>query len=660
MDSKKKQIEELRALLSYHSKLYYEKSEPEISDMEYDKLYRQLEELEAEYPEYYSAESPTNKIGAGVNEKFAPVEHKVPLESLSDVFSYEEIYEFHERIKSLLNEPFEYVVEPKIDGLSVSLTYKDSVIKNGATRGNGRTGENVTENIKTVKDVPYELSEKDINITVRGEVYMCHSVFSQLNELQELSGKKLFANPRNAAAGSLKQLDSSVTAERNLSCYIFNIQEIENQTFKTHYETLEYLKSIGFQVVPDYEIAKSPEDIIRIIEKIGENRERYNFDIDGAVIKINSLSQRKALGSTAKAPKWAVAYKYPAEEKETKLIDIVVQVGRTGVLTPNAVLEPVHLAGTTVRKATLHNYDNIETKDIRVGDIVVVRKAGEIIPEIVEAVITKRKDGLVKTQIPSECPSCGLKVYKYRDEAAVRCINPTCPAQLQRNIIHFASRDAMDIEGMGPSNVVNLINEGLIHDVADLYTLKYEELIQLDRMGDKSVNNLINAIEKSKQNDLSKLIFALGIRHIGSKNAQTISEYFQDMERLQNATYDELVTIDEVGAIMAESIVNYFSSEKSKEIIDRLRGYGVNMKSVKTVIENRFENAVFVLTGTLEKYTRSEATEIIKSYGGKVSGSVSSKTTYVLAGSEAGSKLKKASELGIRIISEDEFEEMIK
>lgn len=659
MDIKEK-IEKLRTLLKYHSKLYYENSSPEISDMEYDKLYRELEELEAENPQYKSADSPTNTVGGKTNKKFRQITHKIPMQSLADIFSFEEFVSFDNRVKEALNEDYEYVVEPKIDGLSVSVEYENGVFTVGSTRGDGVNGEDVTSNLKTIKDIPDRINTDIPHLELRGEVYMSHSAFEELNTMQEVSGQKLFANPRNAAAGSLKQLDSKITAERNLSVFIFNIQNSDELDFKTHSDTLQYIKEMGLHVVPMYKIAKTPQEVMLAINEIGELRDKFEFDIDGAVIKLNSLDQRNKMGVTAKSPRWAVAYKYPAEEKESVLEDINIMVGRTGVLTPNAVLKPVHLAGTTVQRATLHNFDNIKEKDFRIGDVVIVRKAGEIIPEVISSVKEKRIGNEIIIDVPLKCPSCGSDVYKEENEAAIRCYNPNCPAQLLRNITHFASRNAMDIEGMGPSIVKALVDNELIADISDLYYLDYNNIIELERMGDKSTQNLLQSIENSKSNDLYRLIFGLGIRHIGEKNAKTLAKHFKNVDNLASATIEELTSIEDVGIIMAESIVKYFSSEKSQYIIQRLKNAGVNTESNDKSIDSRFENMTFVLTGSLSEFTRNQATEIIENYGGKVSGSVSKKTSYVVAGEEAGSKLTKAQSLGVTILTEFQFKELIK
>ncbi|MBE7029624.1 MAG: NAD-dependent DNA ligase LigA, partial [Ruminococcaceae bacterium] len=636
MDFFESRIRELEKTIEYHNNLYYNNDAPEISDMEYDKLLRELEDLEKQFPEYKSSNSPTMHVGGEASLKFGPVKHIVPMESLQDVFSKEELIEFDARVKSYLNEDYEYVVELKIDGLSVSLEYENGKFVTGSTRGDGLTGENVTENLRTIKDVPENINNSS-SLEVRGEVYMSTNVFNKLNELQEIYGEKLFANPRNAAAGSLRQLDSKITKERNLSMFVFNIQRTSLPSFKTHYETLKYMEECGFKVVPHYKVFNNIEDVYTRILEISELRGELPFEIDGVVIKLNSLIQREKMGSTAKTPRWAVAYKFPAEEKETKLLDITVQVGRTGVLTPNAILEPVRLAGTTVRKATLHNIDNIIDKDIRIGDIVVVRKAGDIIPEVVSSSKEKREENLPIYKMPEFCPACGEKTLRLSDEAATRCINSSCPAQLLRTIIHFASRDAMDIEGMGPSVVSSLIDNHLISSFADLYYLKSEDISPLDRMGEKSALNIISAINKSKNNDLSKLIFALGIRFVGSKTAKPLSKYFKNMDNFISADYETLISIDDIGEKVSKSIIDFFSDDKNLELIEKLKVAGVNMESIDVIKDDRFIGKTFVLTGTLPTLKRDEATKIIESFGGKTSSSVSKKTDFVLAGEEAGS-----------------------
>ena len=660
MDFFESRIRELEKVLEYHNNLYYNNDSPEISDMEYDKLLRELEDLEKQFPEYKSENSPTSHVGGTASSKFSPVVHSVPMESLQDVFSKEELIEFDNRIKSSLNEKYEYVVELKIDGLSVSLEYENGKFKRGSTRGDGVTGEDVSENLKTIKDIPKNLNKNISSLEVRGEVYMSTEVFNKLNELQEIYEQKLFANPRNAAAGSLRQLDSEVTKKRQLSMFVFNIQAVNGISFNTHFETLKYMEECGFKVVPYYKVIDNIEDVYKRIEEISELRGELPFEIDGVVIKLNSLSQRDVLGSTSKTPRWAVAYKFPAEEKETKLIDIVVQVGRTGVLTPNAVLEPVRLAGTTVRKATLHNIDNILDKDIRIGDTVIVRKAGDIIHEIVSSVKDKRTEELEIYKMPELCPACGEKTVRFTDEAATRCINSSCPALLMRTIIHFASRDAMDIEGMGPAVVSALIDNNIISSFSDLYYLNAEDISHLERMGDKSAKNIIDAIEKSKQNDLSKLIFGLGIRFVGAKTAKSLSKHFKSMDNFIKADYETLISIDDIGQKVAGSIIDFFKDNSNILLIEKLKSANVNMQSLEKIIDERFKGKTFVLTGTLPTLKRDEASKIIESFGGKTSSSVSKKTDYVLLGEEAGSKLEKAKTLGINIISEEEFMEMIK
>ncbi len=660
MDFFEARIRELEKLLEYHNNLYYNNDSPEISDMEYDKLLRELEDLEKQFPEYKSEKSPTNHVGGKASSKFSPVVHSVPMESLQDVFSKEELIEFDNRIKGLLDEDYEYVVELKIDGLSVSVEYENGKMLRGSTRGDGVTGEDVTENLKTISDIPNILTMDTEALEVRGEVYMSTKVFTELNELQEIYGQKLFANPRNAAAGSLRQLDSKITAQRKLSMFAFNIQNSEGINFSTHFETLQYMEKCGFKVVPFYKVIDNIDKVYERIQEISELRGNLPFEIDGVVIKLNSLEQRNKLGSTAKTPRWAVAYKFPAEEKETKLLDITVQVGRTGVLTPNAILEPVRLAGTTVRKATLHNIDNILNKDIRIGDTVIVRKAGDIIPEVVSSVKEKRPLNSSVYIMPAACPVCGEKTFRNSDEAATRCINSSCPAQLLRTIIHFASRDAMDIDGMGPAVVSALIDNGLISSFSDLYYLKADDISVLERMGEKSAENIITAIDKSKNNDLSKLIFGLGIRFVGAKTAKNLAKQLKTIDAFVSADFDTLVEIDDIGQKVAESIIEFFGDEANLELIEKLKNAGVNMQSEENTIDERFSGKVFVLTGTLPTLKRDEASKLIESYGGKTSSSVSKKTDYVLAGSDAGSKLDKANQLGITIISEEEFLNMIK
>lgn len=651
----KTRAEELRDFLNYHSKKYYIDDDPQISDFEYDKALRELENIENDFPSLVTADSPTQRVGGMADNRFEEVTHAVPMESLQDAFSFEELESFNERIG---DNTVSYVVEPKIDGLSVSLEYVDGVFVRGSTRGDGVVGEDVTANLRTIKTIPLVLNEKIPFIEVRGEVYMPRDVFLSLVEKQEINDEKPFKNPRNAAAGSLRQKSSKIAAERNLSIFVFNIQQIEGKEISSHKESLDYLKTLGFKTVPFYNEYKEFDGVLKEIERIGNERGNLPFDIDGAVIKVNDFQKRKELGSTSKFPKWAVAYKYPPEEKETKLIDVEVNVGRTGVLTPVAVLEPVLLAGSTVGRATMHNEDFIKEKGISIGDTVIVRKAGDIIPEIVS--VSKKGENTDVYCMPRICPSCGSSVSRDEDEAAIRCHNPQCPAQLLRNIIHFCSRDAMDIEGLGEAVVEVLVNEKLIKNVADIYYLKAVDVLSLERFAEKSANNLIEAIEKSKENDLAKLLFAFGIRHIGQKAAKLLAVNFGTMEKIVSASKEEILLIDGFGEIMAESVVEFFSLEPTKKMIEELENAGVNMTFLAEVKDNRFQGMTFVLTGTLPTMSRNEASEIIEGFSGKTSSSVSKKTTYVLAGEDAGSKLTKAQSLGITIINEDEFKEMIK
>ncbi len=645
---------ELRDFLNYHSKKYYVDDDPQISDFEYDKALRELENLESDFPSVLTPDSPTQRVGGMADNRFEEVVHAVPMESLQDAFSFDELRAFEERIG---DKSVTYVVEPKIDGLSVSLEYRDGVFVRGSTRGDGTVGEDVTANLRTVKSIPLKLNEEIPFLEVRGEVYMPKEVFFSLVEKQELNGEKPFKNPRNAAAGSLRQKNSKVASERKLSIFVFNIQQIEGKEITSHKQSLDYLKALGFKTVPFYNEYEKFSDVLAEIERIGNERGNLAFDIDGAVIKVNNFEKRKELGSTSKFPKWAVAYKYPPEEKETKLIDVEVNVGRTGVLTPVAVLEPVLLAGSTVSRATMHNEDFIKEKGVAIGDTVIVRKAGDIIPEIVS--VAKKGDDKDFFEMPRICPSCGASVSREEDEAAIRCLNPECPAQLLRNIIHFASRDAMDIEGLGESVAEVLVNEGLVKNAADIYYLKAEQILSLERFAEKSANNLIEAIEKSKQNDLSKLLFAFGIRHIGAKAAKLLSSNFGTLEKIMSATKEEILLIDGFGEIMAESAVGFFSLSQTQNMVAELKNANVNMSSLTEVKDTRFQGMTFVLTGTLPTMTRNEASEIIEKFSGKTSSSVSKKTTYVLAGEDAGSKLTKAQTLGVTIINEEEFKNMI-
>ena len=659
MDAEKR-IRELRATLEYHSKKYYNEDSPEISDFEYDALMNELKALEKEHPEFDSPDSPTQRVGGAALDKFEKVVHEVQMNSLQDAFSKEEIYDFDKRVRSAVQD-FTYVVEHKIDGLSVSLEYENGRFVRGSTRGDGIVGEDVTQNIKTINSVPLRLAEEIPFLEVRGEVFISKKQFLKINEMRENAEEPLFANPRNAAAGSLRQLDSKVTAERGLDIFVFNIQRIEGKEIKTHHDGLLYLKKLGFKVIPDNEVYKSIEEAYSRVLKIGDSRGELYFDIDGAVIKVNELEKRESLGATAKFPKWAIAYKVPAERQKTKVLDIVVNVGRTGVLTPLAYLSPVRIAGSTVSRATLHNMDYIDEKDIRIGDTVIIQKAGDIIPEVVEVDYDERTGEERKFGMPKTCPECGSEVVREEGEAAYRCTGMSCPAQRLRHIIHFVSRNAMDISGLGESIAEQMLAKGLISDAADLYYVKAEEIAGLEKMGEKSAQNLINALEISKKNDLHRVINALGIRHIGEKNAKTLARKLKSMDNIISADFEQLSELDDFGGVMAESVVSFFSQGQNIEFINKLKNAGVNMTAYEEETSDmRFESMVFVLTGTLSKYSRKEASDIIESFGGKTSSSVSKKTTYVLAGEEAGSKLDKANQLGVRVISEEEFEEMIK
>ena len=653
-----KEILQLRKEINHHSKLYYVYDAPVISDYDFDMLMQRLKTLEAEHPELVTPDSPTQRVGGQALSQFAPVHHQVPLESLTDVFSYDELFAFGERMDSLIAEAHDYTVEPKVDGLSMSLEYENGVFVRGATRGDGTTGEDVTENLRTVRSVPLRIENAPQRLIVRGEVYMSKAVFEELNREREINGEPLLANPRNAAAGSMRQLDPKVAASRKLDIICFNMQYTSGTPYETHAETLDAMRDMGFPVIP-YKVYDSLRDCVERIEWLGENRGDLPYDMDGAVIKINSLSQRRDLGSTAKAPRWAVAFKYPPEKKESRVLDIVVQVGRTGVLTPKVIVEPVRLAGTTVSAATLHNQDNIDRLDIRIGDTVVLQKAGEIIPEVVSVNHARRQEGSVPFKMPQFCPECGSPVVRDEDGAALRCTSPECPAQRLRNIAHFASREAMDIEGLGISVCESLINSGLVQNFADLYYLEAQSVSMLDRMGEKSAQNLIASIEKSKEAGLARLLCAFGIRQVGQKAAKTLAMHFPDLDAVMAAGSEELTAIPDIGSITAGFITEWFSLEQSKHQIRLLREAGVSFESREELLDDRFAGKTFVLTGTLSHYTRDEASAIIEKYGGKSSGSVSKKTSYVLAGENAGSKLTKAGELGIPVISEEEFAEMI-
>lgn len=659
MDSKnsaKQRIDELVDLLNYHSRLYYVENRNEISDYDYDILQQELKSLEEKYPDLIRNDSPTQRVGGEAVSEFEKVTHKVQMGSIQDVFSFEQVEQFVNNVRQTVLNP-EFVVEPKIDGLSVSLEYRDGKFTVGSTRGDGFVGENVTSNLKTVMSVPMSISDKLPLLEVRGEVYMPHNVFYQLVEQQENNGDQPFKNPRNAAAGSLRQKNPKITAKRKLDVFCFNVQQIEGKELTSHKQSLDYIKSLGFKTVPGYKKVTTYEQIKECIDEIGEKRFDLPFDIDGVVIKVDDFAQREMLGYTAKTPKWSVAYKFPPEEKQTKLVDIELNVGRTGAITPVAVFESILLAGTSVSRATLHNQDFIEEKNISIGDIITVRKAGDIIPEVL-SVAKKQGEGTFK--IPDKCPVCGTEVVRSDEEAAVRCPNVDCPAQIFRSIVHFASKGAMDIDGLGPAIVQMLIDNDLIKSVADLYELKTEQLMELDNFKEKSASNLINAIEKSKNNSLDRLVFGLGIPNIGQVSAKMLCDKFGDLDNIMTATAQQISEIEGFGDVMAQSVVEELSESHMVRLVERLKKYGVNTHYEKVQIDNRFEGKTFVLTGTLPTLKRSEAKSIIEKYGGKASGSVSKKTDYVLAGEEAGSKLAKAQELGIPIISEQEFLDMTK
>lgn len=652
-----KRLESLREQIRYHSRKYYTEDDPEISDFAYDQLYRQLETLEQEYPDLVTEDSPTQKIGGAVYNTFAEVVHQVPLESLHDSFSQEELRDFDRRVREAVG-PVTYVVEPKFDGLSVALEYRDGLFVRGSTRGDGLVGEDVTENIRTIRSVPKVLGEPIPFLEVRGEVYMSDRSFERLCARQELLEEKPFKNPRNAAAGSLRQKDPKVTAQRELSLFVFNVQQVEGKELSRHDQSLAWLQQLGFPVAPLYHTSGDIEEILRFIQEIGDKRGEFDFPIDGAVVKVNDFFQREELGSTAKFPRWAEAFKYPPEEKETTLLDIEVNVGRTGVLTPTGRFAPVTLAGTTVSRATLHNQDFITEKDIRVGSRVVLRKAGEIIPEVVA--VLERPEGSTPYFLPETCPSCGERVTRVEGEAATRCTNPQCPAQLLRNLIHFASRDAMDIEGLGPAILEQLLQVGLVHSPADLYTLEPDKLENLERFGRKSAENLLAAVEHSKGNDLYRLVYALGIPHIGVKAAQVLCKAFPSLEEILQATEEEIAQIEGFGGIMAKEVCAFFQKDSARELVSRLKDLGVNMVAQQPQAQSTsLQGSTFVLTGTLPTMSRKEATQLIESHGGKVTSSVSKKTSYVLAGDEAGSKLEKARQLEIPVLTEEELLHMV-
>lgn len=662
----KEEILKLRKQLEIWANKYYDEDNPEVSDYEYDMTMNKLKALEKEFPDLVTQDSLTQKVGGHVKEGFEKVEHEVPLQSLQDIFSFEELEEFKERVykaakeNNIKEDDVKFVVETKIDGLSAALEYKDGKFVRGATRGNGLVGEDVTENLKTIKTIPKELPEP-INIIVRGEVFIGKKEFEKMNEERELNEEKTFANARNAAAGSLRQLDTKITKKRPLDIYIFNVQKIEGKEFNSHFEELKYLKKLGFNVNPVLIPCNNIPEAIDAINKIGEEREELTFGIDGAVIKVDDLKLREKMGTTSKVPRWAIAYKYPPEKKETKLKDIICQVGRTGAITPMAILEPVKVAGSTISKTTLHNEDFIKEKDIRIGDTIVVQKAGDVIPEILE-VKKKKRAGTEKVfEMPKVCPVCGAPVVREEGEAVSRCIGIECPAKLVRNIIHFVSRDCMNIDGLGDKIIEQLINKNLISNIADIYFLKFEDIATLKKNGQKFTQNLIDAINNSKNNDLYRLIAALGIRHIGTKAAKTLAKKYKTMDSLMNASLESLAMTDDIGEISANSIYEFFRQDQTIDLINRLKEAKVNMEALESEdIDNRFEGKTFVLTGTLEKFTRKEASDLIEKHGGKTSGSVSKKTDYVLAGEDAGSKLTKAQSLGVEIITEEQFEKMMK
>ena len=653
-------IEQLRKEIEYHNKRYYDDDDPEISDFEYDMLNNELKNLEKQFPDLITADSNTQKVGGHVKEGFKEVTHVVPLQSLQDVFSIEELQEFDKRVKKQLDgQTVNYVVETKIDGLSVALEYVNGELVRGATRGNGLIGEDITENVKTIKAIPHKLKEK-VNIIVRGEVFIGSEEFEKMNEEREILGEKLFANARNAAAGSLRQLDSKITASRPLNIFIFNVQKLEGNTFNSHNEQLNYLKKLGFNVNPIHDYCTSIEEAIEAVNRIGENRDKLTFGIDGAVIKVDELDLREKLGVTAKTPRWAIAYKYPPEQKETILKDIVCQVGRTGAITPMAILEPVRVAGSTISKTTLHNEDFVKEKGLKIGDTVIIQKAGDVIPEVVEVVKEKRTGNEKDFEMPKFCPVCGAPAVREEGESVTRCTGIECSAKALRSIVHFSSKVGMDIDGLGYSIIEQMLDNGLISGIADIYTLKLEDIASLKKNGKKFAQNLIDSINESKNNDIFKLITALGIRHVGSKMAKSLAKKYKSIDNLMNAELEDLNMQNDVGEITANSIYEFFKQDQTIDLINKLKEAGVNMESLDTGnTDNRFEGMTFVLTGALEEFTRDEASDIIEKFGGKTSGSVSKKTTYVLAGEDAGSKLTKAQSLGVAIISEAEFKEMI-
>lgn len=656
--SVEEEITKLREKINYYSQLYYDMDNSPITDFEFDTMMNRLKKLEKEHPELITKDSPTQKVGGHVREDFAKVTHEVPLQSLQDVFSYEELYEFDKRIKQ--SGETNYCVETKIDGLSCALKYEKGILVQGATRGDGVVGEDVTENVKKIKSIPHKLKEP-LDITVRGEVFIGKKEFETLNEEREVMGETLFANARNAAAGSLRQLNPKITAQRPLDIYIFNVQKIENKTWNSHWEELNYLANLGFNVVPFRKLCHTIDEAIDAIKEIGDNREELTFGIDGAVIKVDDLALREKIGTTFKVPKWAIAYKYPPEQKETIVKDIICQVGRTGAITPMAILEPVKVAGSTISKTTLHNEDFVKEKGLMIGDHVIIQKQGDVIPEVVDVLKEKRTGEEKVFQMPTTCPVCGAPAVREEGESAVRCTGIECPAKALRNIVHFASDEGMDIEGLGYKIVEQLIEKGLISNIADIYDLKLEDIASLKKNGKKFAQNLIDAIEESKNRDLSNLITALGIRHVGKKLAKVLARKYKTLDNLMSADVEELASKDDIGEVIAQSIHTFFNEEQTIDLINRLKSAGINTQSLQEESnDTRFEGKTFVLTGALSKYSREQASDIIERLGGKTSSSVSKKTSYVLAGEDAGSKLTKAQSLGVTVISEEEFEEMIK
>ena len=653
----KEEIEKLRKELEYHNKKYYDEDNPEISDFEYDKLSLRLRKLEKEYPEYANENSPTKKVGGHSKNIFSQVKHDVQMQSLQDVFSYDDVGEFVFKMQEEYGENIEFTVETKIDGLSVSLEYENGVLVKGSTRGDGFVGEDVTENLKMVNGIPEKLFTKE-TFEVRGEVYLPRKEFESINRKLEESGKQILANPRNAAAGTLRQLDSKLVKQRNLSIFVFNLQK--GKQFVTHSESIEYIKSAGIKTIEYIKVCVGIEEVLNEIKKIGNLRDKLPYDIDGAVVKVNNLKIREEVGTTAKVPKWAVAYKYPPEQKETKLVDIKMQVGRTGQVTPMAILTPVRLAGSLISKTTLHNFDYVKQKDIKIGDTVVIQKAGDVIPEVISVVKNKRNGDEVEYNIPTFCPVCGEKLEKINDEVALRCTNIECPAQTFRSLVHFASRDAMDISGLGDAIVEQLIDNKLIKDIADIYYLKYEDIVKLDRFAPKSARNLINAIEKTKNNSLDKLLFGLGMRHIGKKAAKVLAQNFDNIYMIKKASLEEINGLDDFGEIMAKSVIEFFSKEQTDILIAKLKNAGVNLEGMKKELDSEIlKDKTFVITGSFDGYSRNDITKLIERNGGKVSGNVSKKTSFLVSGEDSGSKLIKAESLNIPVISIQKLGEMV-